>query len=150
MSGVSGADAPGGGSHLESNEGTSMREVTIKSVYGDVLYVAKGAADVRAAVEEAVRKGANLGYANLRSADLGSADLRSANLRSANLRSADLRSADLRSADLRFADLRFADLGSANLGSANLGSADLGSADLGSAKGINPNAATSYFCSASR
>ena len=78
MSGVSGADAPGGGSHLESNEGTSMREVTIRSVYGDVLYVAKGAADVRAAVEEAVRKGANLGFANL-----GSADLRSANLRSA-------------------------------------------------------------------
>jgi len=95
-----------------------MREVTIKSVYGDVLYVAKGAADVRAAVEEAVRKGANLGYANLRSADL------------------------------RFADLGFANLGSANLGSANLGFADLGSADLGSAnlrfahlrsaKGVSP------------
>ena len=30
-----------------------MREVTIKSVYGDVLYVAKGAADVRAAVARA-------------------------------------------------------------------------------------------------
>jgi len=90
-----------------------MREVTIKSVYGDVLYVAKGAADVRAAVEEAVRKGVDLG-----SADLGSADLRSANLRSANL---------------GFADLRFVDLRSADLGSANLGSAD-----LGFAKGVSP------------
>ena len=50
-----------------------MREVTIKSVYGDVLYVAKGAADVRAAVEEAVRKGVNLGFADLRSGDLRSA-----------------------------------------------------------------------------
>ena len=85
-----------------------MREVTIKSVYGDVLYVAKGAADVRAAVEEAVRKGADL-----RSADLGFADLRSADLRSADLRFVDLRFADLGSADLRSADLRFADLGSA-------------------------------------
>ena len=58
---------------MESNEGTSMREVTIKSVYGDVLYVAKGAADVRAAVEEAVRNKANLRYANLRYANLRSA-----------------------------------------------------------------------------
>ena len=45
---------------------------------GSVLYTAKGAADVRAAVEEAVRKGANLRFANLRSADLRSADLGSA------------------------------------------------------------------------
>ena len=80
MSGVSGADAPGGGSHLESNEGTSMREVTIRSVYGDVLYVAKGAADVRAAVEKAARNGADLRSANLRFANLGSADLRYADL----------------------------------------------------------------------
>ena len=125
-----------------------MREVTIKSVYGDVLYVAKGAADVRAAVEEAVRKGvdlrsANLRFANLRSADLRSANLRFANLRSADLRFADLGFADLRSADLRFANLRFANLGSADLGSANLRSANLRfanlrSADLGSAKGLRP------------
>ena len=60
---------------------------------GSVLYTAKGAADVREAVERAAREGANLG-----SADLGSADLGSANLRYANLGSADLRSADLRSA----------------------------------------------------
>ena len=63
-----------------------MREVTIKSVYGDVLYVAKGAADVRAAVEEAVRKGANLRFADLGYADLGSANLGSANLGYADLR----------------------------------------------------------------
>jgi Pentapeptide repeats (8 copies) len=63
---------------------------------GKVLYIAKTAADVRSAVEEAVREKANLGYADLgyadlRSTDLGYADLRSANLGSANLRYADLR-----------------------------------------------------------
>jgi hypothetical protein len=125
-----------------------MREVTIKSVYGDVLYVAKGAADVRAAVEEAVRKGANLGYANLRSANLRSADLGYANLGYANLgyanlgyanlRSANLGYANLRSANLRYANLRYANLGYANLGFANLRSANLRYANLGFAKGLQP------------
>ena len=95
-----------------------MKKIEIKSRYGNVLYVAKGAADVREAVEMAVRDGANL--------------------RSADLRFADLRSADLRSADLRFANLGSADLRSANLGYADLGSADLRSADLRSAKGLQP------------
>ena len=70
---------------------------------GSVLYTAKGAADVREAVERAAREGANLGSADLGSADLGSANLRYANLGSADLRFANLGSADLRSADLRSA-----------------------------------------------
>jgi hypothetical protein len=56
--------------------------------------------------------------ANLQSADLRSADLQSANLRSADLRSADLQYANLRSADLRSANLQSADLQYANLRSA--------------------------------
>jgi hypothetical protein len=118
---------------------------------GKVLYTAENAADVKSALEEAVKANANLGSANLRSANLRSANLRSANLRSADLRSANLRSADLgsadlgsadlrsanlRSADLRSADLRSADLRSANLRSADLRSADLGSADLRSADAL--------------
>ena len=89
--------------------------IEIKSVYGDVLYVAKNAQDVRSAVEEAVRNRADLRSANLYSANLCSADLRSANLYSADLRSANLRSANLYSADLRSANLYSADLRSANL-----------------------------------
>jgi hypothetical protein len=85
---------------------------------GSVLYTAKGAADVREAVERAAREGANLGSADLRYADLRFADLGYANLGSANLGSANLRFANLRFADLRSADLRSANLGSANLGSA--------------------------------
>jgi hypothetical protein len=110
-------------------------------INGKVLYTAESAQDVKTAVEEAAKAGANLrsadlrsadlGSANLRSADLGYANLRSANLRSANLRSADLRSADLRSADLGYANLRSADLRSANLRSADLRSANLRSANLG-------------------
>ena len=80
-----------------------MKKIEIKSRYGDVLYVAKGAADVREAVEMAERDKADLRFANLRFADL-----RSANLRFTDLGSADLRSADLRFANLGFADLRFA------------------------------------------
>jgi hypothetical protein len=125
-----------------------MKKIEIKSRYGDVLYVAKGAADVREAVEMAVRdkanlRFANLGFANLGSADLGSANLGFANLGSANLGFANLGFANLGSANLRFANLRSADLGSAdlrfaNLRSANLGSANLRFANLGSAKGLRP------------
>jgi hypothetical protein len=113
--------------------------IEIKSRWdGRVIYTAENAQDVRQAVEEAVKRSADLGsadlgYADLRSADLGSADLRYANLGSADLGYADLGYADLRSADLRYADLGSADLGYADLGSADLGSADLRYAHLGSA-----------------
>jgi uncharacterized protein YjbI with pentapeptide repeats len=100
---------------------------------GKVLYTAEGAADVKAALEEAVKAKADLRYADLGYADLRYADLRYADLRYADLRYADLRYADLRYADLRYADLRYADLRSADLRYANLGYADLGYADLRSA-----------------
>ena len=54
--------------------------IEIKSRYGQVLYTAQSATDVRAALEEAVRAGANLGGANLRGADLGGAYPGGANL----------------------------------------------------------------------
>jgi hypothetical protein len=124
---------------------TSTREKAMIEIKrwtdGKVLYTAESAADVRTALEEAVKADANLSdadlsdanlrYANLRDANLSDANLRYANLRDANLRSANLRSADLRDANLRSANLGYADLGYANLRYANLRSADLGYADLG-------------------
>src|SRR5690242_3776240 len=50
---------------------------------GKVLYVAKDAQDVRAAVVEAIKENADMRSADLRYADLHSADLRYADLRSA-------------------------------------------------------------------
>ena len=92
--------------------------IEIKSRYGQVLYTAQSATDVRAALEEAVRAGANLGDANLRGANLGDAYLRGANLGGANLGGANLGGANLRGADLGGADLGGANLGGANLGDA--------------------------------
>ncbi len=71
---------------------------------GKVLYTAENAQDVRQAVEEAVK--------------------RDANLRGANLRDANLRDANLRGAYLGDANLGDAYLGDANLGDANLGDAN--------------------------
>jgi uncharacterized protein YjbI with pentapeptide repeats len=128
--------------------------IEIKARFGGrVLYTAESAADVRAAVLEAVGKDAYLGGADLRGADLGGAylggaylggadlrgaylggaDLRGAYLRGADLRGAYLRGADLRGAYLRGADLRGAYLRGAYLGGAYLGGADLGGAYLGGA-----------------
>ena len=110
-----------------------------------VLYTAKTAKDVRSAVLEARREGANLRGAdlwganlreanlrgaNLWGANLGAANLREANLRGANLGGADLRGADLRGADLREASLREANLREANLWGANLWGANLWGANL--------------------
>ena len=92
--------------------------IEIKSRYGQVLYTAQSATDVRAALEEAVRAGANLGDANLRGANLRGTDLGDANLGDANLRGANLGGANLRGANLRGADLGGAYLGGANLGDA--------------------------------
>ena len=112
--------------------------IEIKSRDGRVLYTAQSAADVRAALEEAVRAGANLrgaylGDANLRGAYLGDAYLRDAYLRGAYLGDANLRGAYLRGAYLRGAYLGGAYLGGANLGGANLRGAYLGDAYLGGA-----------------
>jgi uncharacterized protein YjbI with pentapeptide repeats len=138
---------------------------------GTTLYETE-AENIRAAVVEALKSGANLQSANLQSAnlqyanlqsanlwsanlwsanlwsadlqsaDLQSADLRSADLQYANLRSANLQYADLRSANLQYADLQYANLQYANLRSANLQYANLRSANLRSAKGVQPHACT--------
>jgi hypothetical protein len=97
-------------------------KIEIKSRWDSskVLYVAKGAADVRAAVEAAVGKGAYLGGANLRDANLGGAYLEDAYLGGAYLGDAYLEDA--------------------YLGGANLGGAYLGGANLRGANGLNPYA----------
>jgi hypothetical protein len=110
-----------------------------------VLYVAKGAADIRTALQEAVERGANLTGANLTGAYLRGAYLRGANLRDANLTGAYLRGAYLtgaylRGAYLRGAYLRDAYLRGADLRDAYLRGAYLRGADLRDANGINPYA----------
>jgi len=123
--------------------------IEIKSRDGRVLYTAQSAADVRAALEEAVKASANLrdaylgganlsdaylGGANLRDANLSDAYLSDANLRGAYLRGANLRGAYLRGANLRDANLSDAYLSDANLSGANLRGANLSDAYLGGAK----------------
>ena len=108
--------------------------IEIKSRYGQVLYTAQSATDVRAALEEAVRAGAYLGDAYLGDAYLGDANLGGANLGGANLRGANLRDANLRGANLGDANLRGAYLRDANLRDAYLGDANLRGANLGDAK----------------
>jgi uncharacterized protein YjbI with pentapeptide repeats len=76
---------------------------------------------------------ADLNEANLRGADLSGADLRGANLQEAALSQADLRGADLREAALSGADLRGADLSWADLNQAHLRRADLDRANLSGA-----------------
>jgi len=100
---------------------------------GRVLFTAKNATDVRQAVEEARKAGADLWDADLWAANLGAANLGGANLRGANLRGANLWDANLGGANLGGADLGDADRGAANLRGANLGGADLGAANLGGA-----------------
>jgi uncharacterized protein YjbI with pentapeptide repeats len=114
--------------------------ITIYRRDGTVAFVAEDAADVRAAVQQAVSRradlreaylrGAYLRGADLREADLSRADLSGAYLREADLREAYLRRADLREAYLRGAYLRGADLREADLSRADLRRADLSGADL--------------------
>jgi len=95
------------------------KKIEIKNIDGDVIYTSSKPT-LKEAVEEAVKRGADLYEANL-----GEADLREADLGRANLRDADLSRADLGGANLRDADLGRADLGKANLCKANLSEADL-------------------------
>ncbi len=105
--------------------------IEIKSwINGKVLYTARNAADVKSALEEAIKSGAVLSGADLRDADLRDADLSGAVLRGAVLRDADLRDADLRDADLRGAVLRDAVLRDAVLSGAVLSGAVLSGAVL--------------------
>ena len=108
--------------------------IEIKSRDGRVLYTAQSAADVRAALEEAVKASANLRGANLRDAYLGGANLSDAYLGGANLSDAYLSDANLSDAYLGGANLSGANLRDANLGGAYLGGANLGGANLSDAK----------------
>ena len=103
--------------------------IEIKHRSGRVLYTSETATDTREAVEEAVRRAADLRSANIRSANLGGADLYAANLYAANLGGADLYAANLYAANLGGADLRGANLRGANLYAANLRGANLAAAD---------------------
>ena len=88
-----------------------MTEITIVKWYDANTVLWKGTAeDIRDAVQQAVKAGANLRGADLGGADLGDADLGGANLRGADLGGADLRDANLRGANLRDANLRGANL----------------------------------------
>jgi len=83
------------------------------------------AGDMKAALQIAVKEGADLDGAYLDGANLGGANLRDANLDGANLDGANLGGANLRGAYLRGADLRDANLGGANLRGAYLGGASI-------------------------
>ena len=123
--------------------------VTIKSIGGRELFVAESAGDVRAAVVEAVKSGADLYGANLYGADLYGANLAGAdltrakltraNLPGANLSGADLSGADLSGANLSRVNLSGADLYGANLSRANLSGADLYGANLARANLTDAN-----------
>ena len=100
-----------------------MIEIVSRWDSGKVLYKAKNATDVGAALREAVASDADLRGAYLRGAYLSGADLSGAYLRGAYLRGADLSGAYLRGADLSGAYLRDAYLRGADLSGANLSGA---------------------------
>ena len=77
----------------------------IKNIYGAVIYKSDAAENVKTAVVEAVKSGANLRGADLRGANLYGADLRGADLSGANLYGANLYGADLYGANLYGANL---------------------------------------------
>ena len=119
-----------------------MRTVTveIKSRWNEgVLFRAEVDAStdanlrVRAAVEIAVKSGANLACANLVGASLTRADLTGADLTGADLTGADLTRAFLAEANLTGAFLAGAFLAGANLTGANLAGANLAGASLAGA-----------------
>ena len=99
--------------------------IEIKHRYTINVMYACDAANLKEAVERAVKEKANLRGANLRGADLCGAYLLGADLRGADLCGAYLRGADLSGADLRGADLRGAYLRDANLRRADLSGAYL-------------------------
>ena len=122
-------------------------KIEIKSVLGSVLFeFEKENNTVKDTLEEAAKRGADLGGAdlgganlvgaNLGGADLGGAYLRGANLVGADLGGANLGGANLRGANLVGANLRVANLVGANLGGAYLRGADLRGANLVGAKNI--------------
>ena len=103
-----------------------------------VLYHSENASDIRAAVLQAIKaganlSGANLSYANLSYANLSGANLSGAYLSGANLSGANLSDANLSGANLSDANLSYANLSDANLSDANLSYANLSDANLSDA-----------------
>lgn len=101
------------------------------------------AGELKAALDAAVKRGADLSWADLSRADLSGANLSRAVLSGANLSGADLSwavlsRAVLSGAVLSRADLSWADLSGAVLSGANLSWAVLSEANLWGTQGINP------------
>ena len=96
-----------------------MKEISREELYNILklheMYLNNEDGGVRASLQDADLRCANLRYADLRDADLQRAYLRDADLQGADLRDADLQGADLRDADLQRADLQGADLQGADL-----------------------------------
>ena len=94
-------------------------KIEIKSIFGKVLFeYSKENNTIKDTIEEAIKRGADLGGADLRGADLRGAYLGGAYLRGAHLGGAYLGGAYLRGAYLGGADLRDAYLRGAHLGGA--------------------------------
>ena len=111
---------------------------------GEVLFTAKGATTIAAAVTIAVAAGANLNGASLNGANLIGANLDRASLNGANLIGASLDRASLKGASLIWANLNGASLNGANLIGASLDRANLIGANLdrASLNGANLNGAS--------
>jgi uncharacterized protein YjbI with pentapeptide repeats len=123
---------------------------------GITLYETE-AEDIRSAVTEAAKSGANLSHASLSGANLSGASLSDvclscANLSCANLSCASLSGADLSGANLSRANLSRADLSYASLSRADLSGADLYGANLSGAdlSGANLSCADLSYASLSR
>ena len=85
-------------------------KIEIKNRFtGKIIFETSTHRNIKAAILEAIKEGANLEGADLCGANLCGADLRSANLYGAKLRSANLEGADLLSANLEGADLEGAE-----------------------------------------
>jgi uncharacterized protein YjbI with pentapeptide repeats len=104
--------------------------IEIKSVGGSVLYTAKNASDIRAALREAVASGSNLRGSNLRYSNLRGSNLRYSDLSGSNLRGSDLSGSNLRGSDLSGSNLRGSDLSGSNLRYSDLSGSDLSGSDL--------------------
>ena len=100
---------------------------------GKVLFTAKGATTIAAAVTMAVAAGANLYGASLDRASLDGASLDGASLDGASLNRASLNGANLDGANLYRANLNGANLDGANLDGASLDGASLYRANLNGA-----------------
>jgi hypothetical protein len=101
----------------------------IKNIYDAVIFTS-AALTIRDAMDEAVSKKINLGYANLGGTYLRGANLEGANLGGANLGGTYLEGANLEGANLRGANLRGANLEGAYLWGSNLEGAYLGGTNL--------------------